>query len=412
MLKRDLRRAVGVLVLLLLCGQVDAQTVNKIALVIGNTNYGGVDQLTNPSFDADLMSNAFVNLGFTLVGGKALKDADLSTFQQALKNFASAANNADVAVFYFSGHGLQLGDQNYLVPIGAHPLNGAVDVPKTMIGASDILSILDKSSIRLKIIILDACRNNPFKSYLPVANGLAPMSNGLTAMQAPVGTVIWYATQPGALASDVGSNGGPFATAISHNIIIAGQDIYAVFNHTGLEVLKLTGSRQLPWLAATPLDGDFYFRQAGSSSKSLFVGSNSRVAQLFSNGIQTATKSFSFGQDYDVVNKQMDSYFSIASWNALPPAAEYRGDDVRYLWMPLLSLPAVSSTIIDPMETGAHCIDPGSYIVFLFKQRRLFSVSVRFARGAQCADYDSVFDHLFCPTSTILPSRRQRSWPV
>jgi hypothetical protein len=377
-----------------------AQSVVKSALVIGNTHYPSPNALNNPTHDADIVGNALSQLGFTLVGNGPMKDVDLPTFKKAVSDFAEVAGKSDVVVFYFSGHGIQMEGENYLVPIDADPIHGASDVPVQMIAASEILSILDKTEIRLKIIILDACRDNPFatKGYLAPTKGLAIMSQGLTAMRAPIGTVIWYATQPGATASDVGANGGPFSNALAENVVKPGDDIYAVFNHTGIAVMKSTNKRQQPWLAATPLDGDFYFRQVGTANKSFFVNStpdNQELAHLFANGLRTSTKSFEFGQNYTAVNAELDSHFSIESWASLPKAGEYLNDDVRYFWVPLLGIPTISSTILNPSLTQGHCIDPQSYVSFMFKDQKLFTISIRFARSVQCGDYDWVFDSLF-----------------
>jgi uncharacterized caspase-like protein len=231
-------------------------------LVIGDGTYQFLSpQLANPTNDATLIANTLTKIGFTLIGGSAQNNLTIAQFKNALKQFSAQAANADVVVFYYAGHGVQQNGVNYLVPSDSNPINGLADLPTQMIDASSVLDAMDKAHIRLKILILDACRDSPFRSlgFAPT-KGLADMSRGLTAMSAPVGTVIWYATAPGQEASDGVGNDGPFALAVSHNIATPGQDIYGVFNKTGEEVLSVTANKQQPWLSATPLHGDLALR--------------------------------------------------------------------------------------------------------------------------------------------------------
>jgi hypothetical protein len=373
--------------------------IRKLALVVGNSTYQSVQpQLANPANDADLIANTLKALGFTLIGDKAQDNLTLTQLRSALQQFSSQAASADVGVFYYAGHGIQAGGINYLVPSDANPINGLSDVPTQMVDASTVLETLDKANIRLKIMILDACRNNPFVSRgLQPTRGLADMSRGFTAMRAPRGTVIWYATQPGNVASDgVGSN-GPFALAISHNISVPGQDIYGVFNKTGLEVLNVTQNNQQPWLAATPLDGDFYFVQ---NNRSLFQPVNADLTpekriRMFSAGIRTPTRDFAWGQTYAEVNKLLDSHFSITSYDVLPRAAEYGSTDVRYFWVPLTGLPVVLSALVPPSLLDGHCIDPESYITFFFEEQKLFHIAIRLYRGGNCSSYGWLVESLF-----------------
>jgi uncharacterized caspase-like protein len=243
----------------LLAGPLLAQQPQKVALVVGNGNYRSVTHLANPTNDADLIASKLNSLGFSVVGGNAQNNLDLAGFKSVLVQFSTQAASADVALFYYAGHGVQVDGVNFLVPTDSNPINGVSDVPTQMIDASTVLDGLDRANSRLKIMILDACRNNPFASRGLLANGLADMTSGLAAMQSPQGTVIWYATQLGKTAQDGTGNNGPFALAIAHNIDTPGQDIYAVFNKTALEVMRTTNPQQIPWLAASPLPWDFFF---------------------------------------------------------------------------------------------------------------------------------------------------------
>ena len=125
-----------------------------------------------------------------------------------------------------------------------------------MIDASLVLNALDHANTRLKFMILDACRNNPFATRGLLRQGgnlAAAVSRGLAVISPPNAAVIWYATQPGNVASDGAGKNSPFALAISHNVTIPGRDVFAVFNQTGLEVMRLTNNKQQPWLASSPV---------------------------------------------------------------------------------------------------------------------------------------------------------------
>jgi hypothetical protein len=401
-----LRLLILSLVTALTLAGANAQTLRKVALVIGNGNYASVQKLPNPPHDAELLASKLKALGFTLIGDSAQNNLKLSQFNSELQQFSASAHTADVAIFYYAGHGLQANGINYLVPVDANPIHGMSDVPMQMVDASTVLDTLDKANIKLKIMILDACRNNPFVSRGLSAdtNGLADMSRGLTAMAAPEGTAIWYATQPGDVAQDGAGNNGPFALAISHSILVPGLDIFGVFNKTGLEVMGATNPKQVPWLAATPLDPPFYFIQnEGGGTRSVFVPNEQptspvdRVRQIFSTGLKAPTRNFVFGQNYKEVNKELDNPFGIGSWESLPKAAEYNPREVRYFWVPLKNLPVALSTLVTPGNMKGHCVDPESYIAFFFEKERLFHISVRFYKGQTCSSYGWLLNGLFSP---------------
>jgi hypothetical protein len=390
---------------ILLLGQgVSAQQLKKIALVIGNGSYTHVQKLSNPTNDSNLIAKTLTDLGFSLIGGGAQNNLSLPRFKKAVQDFSDQAATADVGIFYYAGHGVQVNGVNYLVPIDASIKNGLTDISTQMIDANSVLGALDKANIRLRFMILDACRNNPFasRSLLASSSGLADMSRGLTAMAAAKGTVIWYATQPGNVAEDGSGDDSPFTLAIAHNVIVPGRDIYAVFNHTGLEVNNVTNGRQQPWLAASYLEGDFYFIQAADGvNRSLFelpavkVDPIDRIREVFSDGMKTPTRSFAFGQTYQNVNNELDSPFGIPSWESLPRAAEYGSTEVRYFWVPLTSLPVALSTLVPPSGMQGHCVDPESYIAFFFREQKLFHISIRFFKGETCSSYGWLINGLF-----------------
>ncbi len=225
----------------------------RVALVIGNSVYANVPRLTNPDNDARLMAETLRSLGFTLVGGGAQLDLNEDGFRRAVKNFGSQLQGADVGLFYYAGHGLQVRGENYLVPIDASPTKEA-DVDFQLVDANLVLRQMEGAGTKLNLVILDACRNNPFGG-----RGLRAARGGLAQMQSPEGTLISFATQPGSIAQD-GTNGhSPYTEALVQTMRKPGLDIFRIFNDVGLAVASETAGAQQPWFSSSPIKGDFYF---------------------------------------------------------------------------------------------------------------------------------------------------------
>ena len=235
-----------------------AEPGKRIALVIGNAGYTSVSRLANPGNDARLIAETARKLGFTLVGGGAQIDLDKQHFDQMLQRFGQEIVGADVALLYYSGHGLQVRGTNWLVPIDANPAREQ-DLDFQMVSADVVLHQMQGAGTRLNILILDACRNNPF-----AGRGLRAATGGLAEMHAPEGTLISYATQPGNVALDGSGADSPFAAALAKSMVQPGHDIFRTFNAVGVAVKKQTGGAQEPWLASSPIEGDFYFAGSGA----------------------------------------------------------------------------------------------------------------------------------------------------
>lgn len=225
----------------------------RVALVVGNGSYRNVDRLANPANDARLIARTLQASGFTLVGDGPQLDLDKSHFDRVVQAFGRALQGADVALFYYSGHGMQVAGVNWLVPIDANP-TGPRDLDFQMVDASLILRQMEGSGTRLNMLVLDACRNNPFAS-----RGVRATAGGLAEMRAPEGTLISYATQPGNVAADGGGTNSPYTAALAAAIRQPGLDVFRVFNQVGLSVKEVTGGQQQPWLASSPVSGNFYF---------------------------------------------------------------------------------------------------------------------------------------------------------
>jgi hypothetical protein len=224
--------------------------------VIGNSQYHHVPRLANPSNDAQLIAETLAGAGFTLVGGQAQLDLDKIAFDRTVQEFGTVIQGAGVALFYYAGHGVQVRGANYLVPVGANPTKEA-DVDFQLVQTDLVLRQMELAGTRLNVLILDACRNNPF-----AGRGLRAAGGGLAQMQAPEGTLISYATQPGNVAQDGTDGHSPYTKALANAVRRPGLDLFAVFNETGLAVKKRTGGAQQPWVSSSPIEGTFYFAGA------------------------------------------------------------------------------------------------------------------------------------------------------
>lgn len=241
------------LLLLLVIPVSPASAERRVALVVGNADYQNTTPLANAQSDATLIAETLRGVGFTLVGGAAQVNLDKPAFDKAVQSFGNQLIGADVALFYYAGHGVQIRGSNYLVPISANPVREA-DVDFQMVDVALILRQMEGSGTKLNLVILDACRNNPFGG-----RGLRSAESGLAQIRAPEGTLVSYATQPGNVALDGAGNHSPYSQALSETIRKPGLDVFQTFNQVGLLVKRATGGAQQPWVSSSPIDGTFYF---------------------------------------------------------------------------------------------------------------------------------------------------------
>ncbi len=231
------------------CSAGHAHAENRLALVIGNSAYA-VGALANPRHDAELISKALKSTGFTVT---KLVDADQQTMRRAVVEFGRKLRGTDsVGVLYYAGHGVQVGGENFLIPIGAD-IKDEQEVPVEGVNLSEILRTMARSESRINIVILDACRNNPFES---VVRGFA--AGGLAQVNAPTGTIIAYATAPGQVALDGDGQNSPYSGALAQSIAQPGIVLEEVFRRTRRQVLAATANRQTPWEHSS-LTAEFFF---------------------------------------------------------------------------------------------------------------------------------------------------------
>lgn len=242
--------------------QLAAHAETRVALVIGNSAYQTTAPLTNPLNDAHDISAVLKGVGFQVV--EAL-DADKRKLDGALRAFADQLSNADVALLFYAGHGLQVGGENYLIPVDAK-LTTERDLEFEAIKLDFILRQMEiDREGKTTLVFLDACRDNPLSRNLARSMGTrsAGIGRGLAAASPGVGTFIAYSTQPGNVALDGSGRNSPFASALLKHIGAKGRNLPATMIEVRKEVLAATGGKQVTWDHAA-MTGDFYFVPGGA----------------------------------------------------------------------------------------------------------------------------------------------------
>ncbi len=235
----------------------------RIALVIGNGDYQSGSKLDNPVNDANLMTKTLRGAGFQVT---RVVNADRFQMRKAMLDYSRQLTNSNtIGVFYYAGHGIQVDGQNFLLPIDASPARKD-ELSLHGVALSEFLRTLNAvsgSEGRLNVVILDACRNNPF------ARGWRSANRGLATIDAPSGTLIAFATAPGDVAADGDGVNSPYTLALAQMIKKPGLAIEQTFKgarNLVWEWTKQSGKAQIPW-ESTSLRGDFYFTPGVAVSK-------------------------------------------------------------------------------------------------------------------------------------------------
>jgi flagellar biosynthesis GTPase FlhF len=232
----------------------EAQTEKRVALVIGNSAYQHSATLENPKNDSQDLADTLGKLGFQVILEENL---DKRGMEQAFSHFARLAQDAEVAMFYYAGHAMQYGGENFLVPVDA-ALQDEFSVEFEMARVSDVMNSLERAR-GVKILVLDACRNNPLAEQLArrATNRDYFASRGLARIEHPSGMLIAYATQAGQVADDGRGRNSPFTSALIKRIEEPGVEIGQIFRRVAVDVNTLTQGRQLPDLSMSLL-GEVY----------------------------------------------------------------------------------------------------------------------------------------------------------
>ncbi|TPQ39907.1 peptidase [Bradyrhizobium guangdongense] len=233
----------------------------RVALVVGNSGYMNVPRLPNPRNDASDMITRLKAMGFDVVPGL---DLDRNQFLNTLASFGRAAEGADVALFFYAGHGLQVNGQNYLVPTDAK-VEYEAELEIALIPVPLVMQQLTRGS-RVNIVLLDACRDNPFAKDLSRTLGTrssSALGRGLNRIQTASGTFIAFATQPDNVAQDGAGRNSPFTGAFLANMDKPGLSLSDLMIEVRNAVIQETNGKQVPWDSSS-LTGRFSFKIEGT----------------------------------------------------------------------------------------------------------------------------------------------------
>ena len=224
--------------------------VERHALVIGNANYSS-SPLRNPLNDARDMSAALKGLGFQV---QSLLDADAEQMEQAIIDFSNRLNEGGVGLFYYAGHGVQARGRNYLIPLQAN-ISSEIQLKHKTIDVGMVLDAMEYANTAVNIVILDACRDNPY------GDSFRSNARGLARMESPTGSLIAYATAPGDVAADGDGRNGLFTKHLLQAMQQPGRLVELTFKDVVKGVSRESGGRQTPFITASIAD-DFYFKPA------------------------------------------------------------------------------------------------------------------------------------------------------
>jgi len=251
---RALHRAVLPLLLLMgMCFNAGGALADKrVALIIGNSAYDKVARLPNPTNDAALIAETFKSAGFDSV--ELRRDLKVGEMRRALRDFTDKSREADVAVVYYAGHGIEVDGTNYLVPVDA-VLERDVDIYDEALSLERVLIAVEPAK-QLRLVILDACRDSPFTRSMKRTMASRAIGRGLAKVEpTSPNTLIAYASKAGSTASDGDGKNSPFTVALSKHVTKPGLDLRKAFGYVRDDVLKSTGNRQEPYVYGS-LGGD------------------------------------------------------------------------------------------------------------------------------------------------------------
>ncbi len=292
-----------------------AMAETRLALVIGNSSYTSVSALPNPANDAKAMAKFLGDAGFQVLQAPNLSQSEL---RKTIGNFASmvAEKGKDtVALVFYAGHGLQVDGENYLVPVDAQ-IEREGDVPLQAMRLNDVMNALAAVPSKTRIVILDACRNNPFSAVNKTGG------RGLAIVDAPNGSLVSYSTAPGTEALDGDGANSPFTSALLKAGSQAGVPIEQVLKRVRLEVSNATDRQQFPWESSSLTD-EFSFFPNGSSTTSAKdqpgAGKSRRSEARSVDAWQKELKGKSARDAYDIVVKE-DQVEAYQAYLALYPS--------------------------------------------------------------------------------------------
>lgn len=244
-----------------------AQGVDRVALIIANSQYRLVPALRNPAADGRLMAQSLKRAGFGSV--ELVENLDKATMEKVLRDFGNKADRANVAFIYYAGHGIEFGGRNYLIPVDAALVRDR-DIETEAVPLDSVVSVSEGAK-RLRIIVLDACRNNPFSAKMARSAASRSVGRGLAPVEPMGESLVVYSAKAGATAADGDGANSPFAKSLASRIVEPGREISLLFRQVRDDVLRDTDGDQEPFTYGSLSGTEFYFvaGQASSPTQSL-----------------------------------------------------------------------------------------------------------------------------------------------
>jgi len=246
-----MKRIVVMLVgLVLACASLFAVDGGRFALVVGNGNYKGISRLANPTNDATDIAKLLTEAGFSV---RLETDTTLSKMEGAVREFSAEAKaaKAETTLFFYAGHGVQFEGVNYLIPVDAD-IQMDYELRSKAVSMEMVASALEDAKSEFNLILLDACRDNPFSSSRGGSRGLVVMGGGTPE------SMVVFATSPGSVAQDGGGSNSPFTSALKEYLLTPDLEVRQLVASVSKKVQSLTSGKQIPWVN-TSFTGSFYF---------------------------------------------------------------------------------------------------------------------------------------------------------
>ena len=393
-------------------GQALAET--RIALVIGNSSYTAVTALPNPANDAKAMTNFLNSAGFQVVQAPDLTQSDM---RRTIADFAKTVTDKGpdtVALVFYAGHGLQVDGENFLVPVDAR-IEREADVPLQAMRLNDLMNALSSVPSKSRIVILDACRNNPFSAINKTAG------RGLAIVDAPNGSIVSYSTAPGTEALDGDGQNSPYTTALMKIGHEPGLQIEQLLKRVRLDVSNTTARQQFPWESSS-LTVEFSFFPAGSAQERATPASNSQPGAAAKARSETRSveawqkelKSKSAREAYEIVVREdqvegYQAYLALYPSQSTAPALRSLSErrQVMVAWYTAVTVNTVASYQAFLASYGTS--DFAATADRLIERARTRSVS-----GAAAAAFASVSPTCPCslPATPTLRQRRTDTTPT
>jgi Caspase domain len=297
-----------------------AHAQNRIALVIGNSAYSNVSALANPANDAADVSQSLQHLGFSVT---TLTDAKFDAFRRALIEFGRAARGADMAVLFFAGHGVEIAGDNWLLPVDAEIKND-IDVDTEAVGLKSAMLAVSNAK-QLGLVILDACRNNPFAGKMRRAGPAPALDPGLAPVEPGENVLVAYAARDGTTASDGQGRNSPFTTALLRHLETPGLEIEFLFRNVRDDVMSATNDEQQPFVYGSLSSEEIYLKDGPAAqaayNTAAVMSDAGEIAWSFLKGTSDVDTLQRFVEQFPSSERVADVKLRIASLEKIPDSA-------------------------------------------------------------------------------------------